>query len=282
MANYVNSDMTFGDLCSLVLREYKEPVTGSTAVSLDLVEDMVNTTYYDIFNEPADASYLREANYEFATIPDAYVGSGGIAVGATSIVLQDSSNLPNAERKVLINGREFATYTSNDLATTLSGVTGVQTAHSEGESVQVGYPLSDITDIDEQEINSVRVDGVEYKFKDPSVWLNVSSYQYQHYTIFDGYMFFPRTSAAQYVQMIYDKKVTLMANTTDKPTLIPNKYRVPLLVSGAVAKIGVRDDMRTGWDYHKNEFNTTIKKFYATGNNRIKTKTPIRRGSVYD
>ena len=281
MTNYITLDMTFTQICSAVLTEYKEPITGSNAVPLDVVEDAVNSVYMDVFNEAEDDSYLREANYEFATVADGAL-DGALAVGDTSIVLEDSSDFPSATRKILINGREFAQYTTNDLSTTLSGVTGIGTTHADAEKVQLGYPLSSITDIDEQEINAVFVDGTKYDFKEPSVWLNVPGYQYGYYTIFDGYFFFPETSSAQDVQMIYNKKLTLMTATTDKPSLIPGKFREALLVSGAIMRIGVRDDMRTGYSWHEGRYYRELKKFYAFANNRIKTKGPLRRPCVYD
>jgi len=281
MTNYINLDMTLTQICSAVLNEYKEPVTGSNAVPLDTVEDAVNSVYMDVFNEPEDDSYLRESNYEFPTVADGTL-DGALAIGAITIVMEDASGFPNAARKVLINSREFAAYTASDLVTTLSGVTGVQTTHEDGEKVQLGYPLASITDIDEEEINAVYVDGTKYDFKDPSVWLSVSGAQYGYYTIFDGYFFFPQTSQAQDVQIIYNKKLTLMTDGTHKPSLIPGKFREALLVSGAIMRIGVRDDMRTGYQWHEGRYYRELKKFYAMANNRIKTKGPSRRPSVYD
>lgn len=282
MTNYINLDMTFTEICSAVLTEYKEPVTGSNAIPLDVVEDAVNSVYMDIFNEPEDDSYLREANYEFPTVADGVL-DGALAVGAVTIVLENSNDFPNAARKILINGREFAAYAANDVGTeTLSGVTGVQTTHEDGEKVRLGYPLSAITDIDEQEINVLYIDGIPHSFKEPSVWLNVSGAQNRHYTIFDGYFFLPETTAAQDVQVIYNKKLTLMSATDSKPSLIPGKFREALLVSGAVTRIGVRDDMRTGFDWHQGRYMRELKKFYAFANNRIKTKGALMRPSVYD
>lgn len=281
MAVYINLDMTLANITSAVLNEYKEPVVGSAAVPLDTVVDAVNSVYMDVFNEAEDDAYLREANFEFPTVADGEL-DGAVAIGAVSIVLADSSGFPNATRKILINGADFAQYTTNNLTTTLSVVTGVQLAHASGEKVRLGYPLSGITDIDEQEINAVYVNGIRYKFKEPSVWLSVSGAQYESYTIFDGYMFFPETTAAQSVQIVYNKELTLMVATTDKPTLIPGKFREALLVSGAVMRIGVRDDMRTGFDWHQARYMRELKKFYAFANNRIKTKGALQRPTVYD
>ena len=282
MTNYLNSSMTLGALSALVLREYKEPVAGSVAMELDAVEDAINAIYLDIFNEPEDDAYLREGNFEFPTIADGTL-EGALAVGAVTIVLENSDAFPNATRLILINGREFAQYTVNTVATeTLSGVTGVQTTHDDGERVRVGYPFSSITDIDEQEINVVYVDGLVYSYKEPSTWLSVADRQYRHYTIYNGYFFFPETSAAQDVQIIYNRALTLMTLTSDVPTLIPNKFREALLVSGAVMRMGVRDDMRSGYDWHEKRYYRELKKFYAAMNNRIKTKGPVVRPSIYD
>lgn len=282
MTNYIDSSMTLGDLSALVLREYKEPVAGSTAMELDAVEDAINAVYLDVFNEPEDDAYLREANFEFPTIADGTL-DGALAVGAVTIVLENSDAFPNATRLILINNREFAQYTTNTVATeTLSVVTGVQTTHDDGERVRVGYPLSGITDIDEQEINAVYVDGLIYGFKQPATWLSISDRQYRHYTIYNGYFFFPETSAAQDVQIIYNRALTLMTQTSDVPTLIPNKFREALLVSGAIMRMGVRDDMRNGYQWHETRYYRELKKFYSAMNNRIKTKGPIMRPTVYD
>lgn len=281
MTKYINLDMNLGEITSAVLNEYKEPVTGSAAVPLDTVVDAVNSTYMDVFNESEDDAYLREANFEFPTVADGVL-DGDLAIGAVSITLENSSGFPDATRKMLIGGTDFADYTGNDLATTLSGVTGVQLTHDSGQRVRLGYPLSNITDIDEQEINAVYVDGLKFSFKEPSTWLNVEDFQYRFFTIFDEYFFLPQTTQAQPVQIIYNKQLTLMDLTTDKPTLIPGKFREALLVSGAVTRIGVRDDMRTGFEWHQERHRREVKKFYAFANNRVKTKGPNRRPSVYD
>ena len=273
--------MTFTQICSAVLTEYKEPVAGSNAIPLDVVEDAVNSVYMDIFNEPEDDAYLREANFEFATVADATT-NGALVVGDTTITLEDSSDFPNATRKILIDSKDWAQYTTNDLVTDLTVVTGIQHAHADGVKVRLGYPLSSITDIDEQEINAVYIDGLLYKFKQPAVWLNVADSQYRNYTIFDGYFFFPETSAAQKVGIIYNKELTLMTATGDKPSLIPGKFREALLVSGAIMRIGVRDDMRSGFEWHEKRYYRELKKFYSFANNRIKTKGPIMRPSIYD
>ena len=281
MATYISLDMDFTALCSLVLNEYKEPVTGSSAVSLDTVKDAINSVYMDVFNEPEDDAYLREGNYEFPIFPDGVLATA-LSIGDTSIVLESAVNFANSARGLLIEDTDIAAYTGSDLTTTLTGVTGVQAAHDAGVSVRQGYPLSVITDLDEQEINVVKVDGITYGFVQPSLWFNSYGSQYNTYTIYNGNLYFPKTTALQSGSMIYNKELTLMTNTTDKPALIPGKFREALLVSGAVMRIGVRDDMRTGYEWHEGRYRRELKKFYAFANNRIKTKGPIIRPSVYD
>jgi hypothetical protein len=280
MVQYVNLDMTLGEIASAVLNEYKEPVTGSSAMPLDTVYDKINEVYLDIFNEPADDSYLRESDFTFTCASDTTL-NGAVSAGASSITLTDASEFPNTARTILIGGKDFATYTGSNLTTTLSGVSGVDVNHIDGSVVQLGYSLSAITDIDEQLINAVIVNGVPYAYQQPSVWLNTGNNN-QYFTIFEGVLFLPKGVSSQIITIIYSKKLTMMTTSGSKPTLIPGKYRPGLLVSGAIYKMGVRDEMRTGWEYHNQRYALELKKFYAFANNRIKTKGPIVRPSIYD
>lgn len=74
----------------------------------------------------------------------------------------------------------------------------------------------------------------------------------------------------------------MLSNTTDKPLFVPGNWRYDLLVSGAIERIGVRDDMRTGWDWHAENYEDKLKAFIAELNNPVKTDSPNRRPSVYD
>lgn len=275
--------MTLGDMAAAVLNEYKEPVAGSSAMSLDSVYDALNWTYLDVFNEPTDNTYLREADYTFPTVPDQQT-NGAIVAGATSIVLENSDAFPNATRNILLDEKDWATYGVNTVATeTLSTVTGVSVDHASGTWVQLGYPLSSISDIDEHEIRSVTVDGIKYDKVTATQWLDVSQNRYRKYTIFKEYMYFPRNTAITEVTVLYNRKITTMTTpATDKPTLIPGKFRPSVLVYGAILKMGIRDDMRTGWEWYEKQHELGKRKFFARGNNEVKSEGPITRPSIYD
>lgn len=281
MTQYVTADMDLEDIASLVLDEFKEPVTGSNAMPLDRVYDKINAAYFDIYNEAEDDSYMREGDYTFMTVADGKL-DGALAAGDTTITLEDSSGFPNATRSVLIDNKDWAQYTTNDLATDLTGVTGIDVAHVDGKTVRLGYPISSITDMDEQEVGGIFIEGLLYEYQEPALWLNVTFADYRHFTIFEDNIYLPETSAAQIATMIYNKKVVPLTVTTAKPTLIPPKFREALLVSGGVMKLGARDEMRTGFDWHEARYHRELKKFYAWANNRVKSKGPRTRPSIYD
>lgn len=281
MVQYVNLDMTLGEIAASVLNEYKEPVAGSSAMSLHTVYDKINEVYLDIYNRPEDDAYLREASYTFSVVPERKLASN-LSVGAIEAVLDSSVGFPNAARTVLVDRKDFVQYTTNDLTTTLSGVTGVDVDHLAGAPVQLGYPISQITDIDEQELNVLFVNGIKRKFLEPSVWLGTPHYLMNTFTIFNGNIFLDGGVIGQNAIFVYNKKLTLLTAADQKPTLIPGKFRPGLLVSGAIVRMGVRDEMRTGFEWHQNRFNEQINQFYAFANNRVQSKGPIMRPSIYD
>ena len=278
MANYVNLDMTFTEICSAVLTEYKEPVAGSSAVPLDFVEDMVNTVYFDIFNKPELRSYRREDEHTFPTFENQLIADAGISIGDITVDLDDSSEWP-ATGTACINKSDFFAYTANDLATELSGVTGVQVDHDGGERVELGYDLP--TTIDEQLLKSVAVTGLLYNFIPPSQYFTVMGVYGRTYTILEK-KFYSSISTASTVNMIFEAKLTALSAVGDKPAMLDGKWRPSLLVSGVIQRIGVRDDMRTGWDWHANNYETKLKQFIAEQNNPIRSEHPSRRPSIYD
>lgn len=282
MTQYINLDMTLGDIASYVLTEYKEPVAGSSAMALDTVYDAINRVYLDIYNDPESQTYFKENEYTFLSVAD-QTTNGDISAGAASIVLTSSDDFPSATRTILLDGVDFAAYTTNTVGTeTLSVVTGVDVAHLSGVSVQLGYPLSSITDIDEQQINSIKVNGIQHTFEEPDLFFNKQLSHVRTFTIYEGNLWLPAGTPASKVTVFYDKVITILTSSSNKPTLIPGKFRPGLLGSGAIMYMGVRDDMRTGFDWHQREFETNKKRFFASGNNRVKTNGPHSRPSIYD
>lgn len=270
--------MTLGDICNAVLTEYKEPITGSNAVPLDYVEDMVNTVYFDIFNRPELQSYKRETDYTFMSKAEQLVGAGGVLSGAVSLLLDDSSLWP-ATGTACINNRDFFAYTAN-AANTLTGVTGIQADHDEGDRVELSYALP--TDIDAQLLrNPLYVEGAEYTYLPPSQYFQADRHSLC-FTVFKGRLYVSATDIQTFT-LFYEATLTAMSTpATDKPTMIEGKWRPGLLVSGVVQRIGVRDDMRTGWDWHAQKYENDLKMFIAHQNNPVRSEHPSRRPSVYD
>lgn len=276
--------MALSDIASAVLQEYHEPVTGSTEMPLDLVYDKINIIYLELFNSPIDLSYYRESRFTFITIQDQTLFADSV-VGATSVQITDSTTWPNATRSILLSDREFDIYTANTVAApgTLSGLTALAAPHTAGDPVRISYPLSNISDIDEQELNRLFVDGIPYDFEKPEIFFTVTQSHAFRFTVFQSNLWLPTSVGdSRDATLIYQKKVVPMTDVAAKPTLIPPKWRPGLLVSGAISRLGVRDEMRTGWDWHQAKYQETTKMFYALGNNRIKSGAPILRPSMFD
>lgn len=269
------SDQTFSDLYTAVLTELKEPSAGSNAIALATVKDKLNEAYYDVFNEPYDQAYVREKSYEFTTVADTTT-TASVAVSAVSITATDSSDF-GSSGKFLLNGTDIVTFSAN--ASNVFTVTGVSQAHDSGAVIQYLYSLP--SDIDEQEVMYLNVNGTPYTYVSYTDYFNRRT-QSNVFTIFDSKLYLPQGQAEQRAIMTYMQSLTLMSADADKPTLIPNKWRKPLLVYGAVAKLGARDDLRTGWDWYEQKYREAVIKFYAEANNRIRSKNRRNHGSVYD
>lgn len=283
MTQYVNSDMTLGEVASAVLQQYHEPVTGSSAMDIDLVYDTINSVYFELFNEPVDLSYYREKSFTFQSVADTTINqTGGVSPGDTSFVVADSTSFPNATRTILIGNTDFATYTGNTVLTnTLTGVSGIDVAQDEGVSVRLGYPISSISGIDEEQITAVWVNGLRFDYEPPESFLSVDKPHYLKFSILESNLYLPLGTATGIATLTYFQEVVVMDDVGDKPSLIPGKFRYGLLVHGAVTRLGVRDDLRTGYDWHEAQYEKNKKRFFALGNNRVKTKGANMRPSVY-
>ena len=277
MANYVNADMTFTDICSAILQEYKEPITGSNAVPLDYVEDMVNVVYFDVFNRPQLRAYNKEGDHPFAIKANQKLGED-VTVGEAAIDLDDSSLWP-ATGRFCVNNQDFIDFTANDLVLTLTCTTGtVKLTHSSGETCELAYSLP--SDIDNQKAIGLAVGGTPYSFKRPDLYFNDYEPTYNNFTILESYLYVSSGVAANCL-MTYYKKITALSATTDKPAFILGNWRYDLLVSGTIERIGIRDDMRTGWDWHSANYKEKLKMFIAELNNPVRSNTS-RRPTVWD
>jgi hypothetical protein len=276
MSNYVNMDMTLGDLTSYVLSEYKEPIAGSLEMPVDMVEDKINEVYMDIFNSPELLSVSKKATHSFTAVEDQLL-DGDVAIGSVTLDLVDATNFP-VSGYGCIDGHDFFTY-SGKSSNQLTGVTGIKTAHISGESVKLGYAMPTGMNFGGMD-NPILTSNVPFSFIDSNLFFNQIS-GIHFYTFFNNYIFVSSTDSRIF-SFLYEVVLTLLSTTTDKPTLIPGSFRPGLLGSGAVAKLGVRDDMRTGWDYHATRYLTELKKFIAKQNNPVKSRSGSTRPTIYD
>lgn len=283
MTNYFSSDQTLSELTSAVLLELHEPIAGSEAVPIDLVEDKINEVYSEVFNDQAIKPSARESDISFALANDTTL-DGDVAVGAVTIDLVDASNW-RSSGKLLLQG-DIITYTGKT-DNRLTGVTGVNVAHSDGDVARQMYLLTALaSDIHGEQIQYVEVNGIP---QHPMGWENLVNgidFMPNTYCIIEGYLLFSRVGlvggeSAGKVLISYVQSVTPMSETTDKPTLFPNSWRRPILVYGACMKIAASDAYRTSWDFWDREFKESKKQYIAFKNGRVRDRANKVRPSVY-
>ena len=283
MTNYFSSDLTFTELTSLTLQQLKESVAGSEAVSIDLVEDTINTVYFEVFTDPSMKQSAREADISFAVAPDTTL-NGAVAVSATSVILTDATNFPSSGRAFLQD--DIISYTGKS-SNTLTGVTGVNVAHDSGENVRAMYLLTTLaSDIDVEQIQALYVNGITQTPIGYENLLSNLNYFPNSYAIYDGYLIFSRSSvstggSSSKALMTYTQVVTALSASGDKPTLIPNSFRIPLLVYGSAMKLAAADAYRTSWDWWTKQYEAALKRYIFLRNNRVRDRNNKVRPSVY-
>lgn len=285
--NYFGTNINFTNLTNLVLRELKEPEgSGSEAVPLQLVQDTLNTVYAEAFNDQRMKQSAREQNVSFVVANDTTLVNNQ-NVGDTSLVLNDSSTFLPAGRVLMLS--EMADYTANDGVTTLTGVTPLQVAQLSGNVVRQMYPLATIApNIDTESIQYVDINGLPQMFMEYPINITATSFYPNSYSIYKGFLIFSRQSTIggngtqSIALMIYTQTVTPMMQTTDVPSLIPNSWRIPILVYGTCMKIAASDSFRTSWDYWQAQYKESLSQYIAFKNNRVKDIQNKRRPSVYN
>ncbi len=286
MTNFYSSDIDFNSLVQMVLQELREPTTGSEAVPLDLVEDMVNRVYSEAFNDQRQKQSARENNTSFIAVNDTTL-DGDVSPGATSIVLNSSATYRTSGAVLLEN--EIVTYSGNNTGTnTLTGVSPVLLQHYSGEVVRQMYLLTSLSaTIDCEQIQYLEVNGLPQTFMEYDNLIGAISFSPNTYTIYKGYLLLSQQSTqgqndpTSSAFMVYTEKVTPLSGSTDKPVLIPNSFRVPILVYGACMKIAASDAFRTSWDWWTKQYETSLSQYIAFRNNRIKSVNTRKRPSVY-
>lgn len=283
---YFSGDLTFESLWNMVLRELHEAeVAGTEAVPVELVKDKINEVYADVFNDMRIKQSARENSVSFNAIPDDSLAAD-TAVGATSVVLNNSDNFRSSGKALLQS--EIITYSGNTTATeTLTGVTPLQIAHTSGESIRQMYQLSALaSDIDEEQIQLLTINGIPLTPQGFDRLISISGYTPYAYAVYKGYLLLAKGvssgSGGEVGQgmMLYSQKVTPLSASGDKPSLIPNQMRVPLLVYGACARIAAADGFRTSWDWWTKEYDRALSQYIAFKNTRTKDRANRTRPTI--
>jgi len=284
--SYFSSNMTFGNLQNLVLRELKEPEnTGSEACPIELVKDKLNEVYADVFNDMRIKPSAREESVSFNVVPDDSLAADASA-GATSLVLTDSSNFRSSGRILLQS--EIIDYSANDTGTNTLTVSPLQIDHDAGEVVQQMYPFSIGTNFDTQMIQYLSVNGIPYIPMDFDRILSITYYTPFIYSVYQDYFVFARgvgsDSGGVVGQglLLYTQTVTPMSADADTPTLVPNRFRIPLLVYGAAMRIAASDAFRTSWDWWDRQYNTALSQYIALKNTRVRDRNNRTRPTLYN
>lgn len=286
MSQLITSDTTFKNLYESVLRELKEPLIGSEAVPLDLAKDKVNEVYMEVFNDQRMKQSARENDVSFSLSPDQSIVND-INAGSTTVQLTDVTGWQSSGSALLLS--DVISYTGIDTSTnTLTGVTGLTIKHYAGEAIRQMYKLSTIaTDIDEEQIHYLDVNGIIQYYMSYDQLITQINFFPNTYTVYKGNLLFSRQSSLgnparlSNSLMIYSQKVTPMSTDSDKPTLIPNSYRTPVLVYGACMKIAAADAYKTSWDWWKSEYEKGVKQYIAFKNCRVRDVNNRRRPTVY-
>ena len=283
--NYFAADINFTQLQNLVLRELHEPDSvGSEAVPLQMVQDKINEVYFDVFNDMRIKQTAREKNVSFNVVPDDALAADA-AAGATAIVLNSSDNF-RTSGKVLLQS-EIVTYSANTVGTETLTCTALNIAHTSGEVVRQMYLLTDLgSDIDDEQIQYISVNGIPFVPQGFDRLLSISTYTPFSYAVYQGYLLLARAvgnlsgNTVGQGLMVYSQKVTKLTATTDTPTLIPNAYRIPLLVYGACMRIAAADAYRTSWDWWDREYQRALAQYIAHKNTRTKDRSNRSRPSL--
>ncbi len=283
---YFNSDIDFQKLQNLVLREIHEPEgSGSEAVPLELTKDKLNEVYANVFNDQRIRQSAREQNISFVVVPDDSLRTD-VAAGAVTIPLNNSANFRSSGAILLQN--EIVTYTGNDtLNNELTGVSATKVPHYGGEAVRQLYTLStEASSIDDTNVQLVTVNGIPYSYQPYERLISSTTYAPFSWTIYKGYLLFTRNvgsvSGGSVGQgfMVYTLLVTPMSANGDKPTFIPNQFRVPLLVYGACMLIAASDSFRTSWDWWEKQYDKALSQYIAWKNKRVVDRNNKTRPSL--
>jgi hypothetical protein len=280
------TDLTLAEIETKITRILKETVNGD-AFSTLLVYDTVNDLYEEVFNQPNKQVKVRKSDHNFAVVPDTTL-NGAIVAGALTMTFDDASDLPTAGTVLIDN--EFIPYTNKVGNTVTTAASAVSVGHEDGATVRPCYALP--ATIDKEKGQHLNVNGLPYDIVSVEDILDTFSAHTRQYAIFNGYMVLPENSSDLIAMFTYTPALTRMDDPTDKPTLIPNNFRVSLLVHGSVGKLMLLDGQSGYERYYRppeyagdkggGMFFDALRKFYATygrGTDMSKKKTS---SSIYD
>jgi hypothetical protein len=281
-----STDITYEAIQQYVLRELKEPTTGSEAIPLDWVKDAINDVYSSAFNDQRMKQSARENDVSFTLANDTTLVSD-TASGAVTLVLADTTTFLAAGKVLMAS--DIISYTGNVIATgTLTGVTGLSTNQVAGTVVRQMYPLATIAaTIQEEQIQYLDINGLPQQYLTYDNLITQINFTPNTYTVYKGHLLFSKqatlaSSTPAKVLMVYTEKVVPLSSGTDKPTLIPNSWRIPLLAYGTCMKLAAADSFRTSWDFWKSEYDKALSQYIAFKNNRVKDVQNRRRPSVWN
>jgi hypothetical protein len=290
--SYYSADINFESLVNLVLRELKEPEgVGSEAVTVGLVKDTINMVYAEAFNDQRMKQSARENNISFQLANDTTL-TADLNVGDPTMLIDDAVSFLAAGRVLGLS--EMIDYTTNDFVHTLGGLSGLQIMQPSGTVIRQMYPLTTLCpNIQSENFQYFDVNGIPQQYMEYPTNITAVNFYPNSYSIYKGFLIISRQSTvggnAQRSDglIIYTQQVVPLLNTTDIPTLIPNSWRIPILVYGAAMRIAASDAYKTSWDWWNSQYTMALSQYIAFKNCRVIDRNnkvrPIlyNRGSIY-
>ena len=228
-------------------------IPGLESTNLLTVVNAAVKEYFSSFEKSGEPNSILRRETGFALVTDTAL-NGAVASGASSVICNSTASL-GASGAIAIwdNDRpDYVEFTSNNLTTTLSGVTGVSFAHEDDDVVSLLYALPSTFDgfrTEEGVADGVTVDGIPYRFTsgDPSS---------KRFTIYDNgttkYLHFPRGLTGD-VFVRYNVVPTVVdgeSDTVDIPTKDEDfamwrvvEYAAPLLERGDLYQLAQKKSM---------------------------------------
>lgn len=270
----------------IVVKRLKE-VVNCDAFPTTTVNDVINEVYEEVFNQPNKQVKIRKSEHNFSVYPDTTL-DGAILSGALSITLADATDFPNSGTILIEN--EFIPYTAKAGNVLTTAASAISVGHADGKTVRPCYPLP--ATIDNEKAQNLNVDGLPYDPASVEDMMDTFKSHTRQFAIFNGFIILPENSSDLLAQFMFTPKLVRMSSSTDEPTLIPNSFRVSLLVNGAVGKLMLLDG-QSGWEKYyrppenQNDkgggmFFDALRKFYATYGRQMDSSNRRTTKSIYD